>query len=162
MNEASTSTNDPPNGADQISAPNVDAIAPRLVPLCQVDLRLSPSLVVGAGPSGHRLVVAIDSMDIHGDRLNATLAGPSAADWLTIVGTTATIDVRATVLTHDGALVYIQYHGRSDTTNGFGSAPVFVAANFETGDARYRWLNSVQAVGRGELSTLRYDWYELA
>ena len=162
MNNASTSPDDPPNGVDQLTAPDVDASAPRLVPLCQVDLRLSPSLVVGAGPSGHRIVVAIESMDIRGDRLNATLAGPTAADWLTIVGTTATIDVRATVVTHDGALVYIQYHGRSDTTNGFGSAPVFVAVNFETGDARYRWLNSMQAVGRGELAKLRYDWYELA
>ena len=141
---------------------DTDAIAPRLVPLCQVDLRLSPSQVVGAGPSGHRIVVGIESMDIHGERLNAKLAGPTAADWLTMVGTTAVIDVRATVVTHDGALIYIQYHGRSNTTKGFGSVPVFVAVNFETGDERYLWLNSIQAVGRGELSKLRNDWFELA
>lgn len=157
-----TSPQGPTSSAAAARSEGTEAIAPRLVPLCQVDLRLSPSQVVGSGPSGHRIVVGIESMDIHGERLTAKLAGPTAADWLTLSGTTAVIDVRATVVTHDGALIYIQYHGRSDTTNGFGTAPVFVAVHFETGDERYRWLNSVQAVGRGELAKLRYDWYELA
>ena len=139
-----------------------EVVIPRLIPLCQVHLKLAAPLVIGSGPSGNRLVAGIEAMDIRGERLNATLAGATAADWLTTVGTTATIDVRATVVTHDGAYVYIQYRGRSDTTNGFGSAPVFVSANFETGDARYRWLNNVQAIGRGDFAKLRYDWFELA
>ena len=42
-------------------------------------------------------------------------------------------------------------------------APVYATPRFETGDERYRWLNRVQAVGKGVLhgSTLTYELYEL-
>jgi hypothetical protein len=38
-----------------------------------------------------------------------------------------------------------------------------VAPTFETGDERYAWLNSIQAVGKGTLdgSAVHYDWYEV-
>ena len=132
-----------------------------LIPLCRVDLELGPAVVVGDGPSGTRMVVELLAMTLTGDRLDGTLRGPSAADWLTVVGTVATIDVRATIETGDGALVLVQYRGRSDVTNGMGTAPIYVAPVFETGDPRYCWLNSIQAVGRGLLSDLRYEWYEV-
>lgn len=133
---------------------------PELVPLCRVDLELAPAVVVGDGPSGTRVVVEVVGMTLTGDRLRGTLKG-TAADWLTIVGATATIDVRATIETHDGALVYVQYRGRTDVSGGMGSAPIYVAPTFETGDERYRWLNAVQAVGKGTLADLGYDWFEV-
>jgi hypothetical protein len=63
--------------------------------------------------------------------------------------------------THDGALVYIEYLGRVDTKTP--GAPVYNAPRFETGDERYRWLNTVQAVGKGVLdgNTLTYELYEV-
>lgn len=135
--------------------------APELLPLCTVDLELAPATLVGEGPSGTRMVVDVTGMTISGERLNAELKGSAAADWLTIVGTVATIDVRATVETNDGALIYIQYQGRSDVTNGIGSNPIYVAPRFESSDERYRWLNHVQAVGKGDLASLRYEWFEV-
>jgi hypothetical protein len=132
-----------------------------LRPLCTVELELEPAEVIGEGPSGMRMIVGISSMKVSGDRLNAHLKGRAAADWFTIVGTAATIDVRATLETHDGGLIYVQYRGRSDVSNGIGSGPMYVAPTFETSDERYQWLNHIQAVGKGELKTLRYEWFEV-
>lgn len=133
---------------------------PELVPLCRVDLELGPPTIVGKGPSGQRVIVDVLALTLTGDRLNGTLKG-QAADCLTVVGATATIDVRATIETDDGALIFVQYRGRSDVTGGVGAAPMYVAPMFETGDERYQWLNHIQAVGKGLLSELRYDWFEL-
>ena len=132
-----------------------------LRPLCTVDLELRPPTMIGAGPSGKRMIVDIAAMRLRGARLNADLEGRAAADWLTIGANVATIDVRATLRTHDGALLYLQYRGRSDVTHGIGSAPIVVAPVFETSDERYLWLNAVQAIGKGDLAALRYDWFEV-
>jgi hypothetical protein len=71
--------------------------------------------------------------------------------------------VRITLLTDDGALVYVRYDGRADLSGGAGSAPIYVAPRFETGDERYAWLNRLQAVGKGavEGSLIRYAWFEV-
>lgn len=134
--------------------------SPELIPLCRADLTLGPPAIVGDGPSGTRIVVEVTGMTLTGERLNGKLKGV-AADSVTVVGETATIDVRATIETDDGALVYIQYLGRSDVSAGFGAAPIYVAPTFETSDERYRWLNHLQAVGKGDLAELSYEWYEL-
>jgi hypothetical protein len=58
-----------------------------------------------------------------------------------------------------------QYRGRFDFTHGPGTAPVYVAPLFETGDQRYAWLNLVQAAGVGTMNEtateLHYEWFEL-
>ena len=135
--------------------------APEFVPLCSVELELAPPTVIKDGPAGMRMIAPIDTMRVRGDRLNGELEGASAADWLTIAGGVATIDVRATIRTDDGAIVFVQYRGRSDASGGMGSAPVHVAATFETAAEQYAWLNPLLAVGRGELSELRYEWFEV-
>jgi len=138
-------------------------MAIELVHLCDVDVVIREPLFVGEGPAGLRVVGEVESATATGERLRASLAGPAAADWLVIHGTVGTIDVRATMRTDDGALVYAQYHGRMDVSGGVGTAPVFVAPRFETGDERYAWLNTVQAIGKGtfaDLTHLHYEWYE--
>ena len=64
--------------------------------------------------------------------------------------------------THDGASVFLQYNGRVDLS--VPNAPIYIAPRFETGDERYRWLNHVQAVGKGTLDdrALTYRLYEFA
>jgi hypothetical protein len=138
-------------------------MALNLVPLCTVDVKVSDPVIVGEGPSGVRVIVETLSMVFGGDRLRGQMKG-SGADWLTLVGPVASMDVRATMETHDGALVYVQYTGRSDFSAGPGSTPIYVAPVFETGDERYQWLNFVQAVGVGNLQgeDLHYDWYEVS
>ena len=108
------------------------------------------------------LIVELVDVTITGGRLNASLLGKAAADWLTIVGTAETLDVRVTVKTNDDAIIFCQYRGRTEV-GGAGICIIYVAPTFETSDPRYAWLNTIQAVGRGvtEGNQLHYDWYEV-
>ena len=69
------------------------------------------------------------------------------------VGTdgTALMDVRLTLETEDGALIYVEYGGRRDFSQIYKGhdAPVYIAPRFETSDERYTWLNKIQAIGKG-------------
>ena len=72
------------------------------------------------------------------------------------------IDVRLTLETQDGALIYLTYQGRflaePDAMRRFGKgeqlAPheysLAMIAKFECGNERYAWLNNAVAVGTGE------------
>jgi hypothetical protein len=134
-----------------------------LIPLCTVAVTLRDPIAVGDGPAGLRLIYEVAEATVRGDRINGRMIGQASADWLTITGTTASLDVRATFETDDGAILLVQYTGRSDLTQGPAGAPIYVAPRFETGDERYAWLNSIQAAGKGVLdgSQLTYEWYEL-
>jgi len=138
-------------------------MALELVPLCTVDIVLADPIFVGEGPAGLRLVYEVASAVATGDRFSATLAGSASADWITAVGTVGTIDVRSTMATDDGGLVFVQYRGRTDLSAGPGASPIYVAPTFETGHPDLAWLNTIQAVGKGELdgTSLRYEWYEV-
>ena len=75
---------------------------------------------------------------------------------------TARVDVRLTLETDDGALVFVEYRGRSNLETGIAHA----APTFRTGDPRYAWMNRIQAVARGvwdaEAMTMTYPMiYEL-
>ncbi len=128
-----------------------------LVPLCTLTVTLaepinvSPSLVIGE----------VTGLRAEGERLNASMKGNAAADWLRIgpdgVGT---LDVKATLETDDGAIVHATYSGRLllDTMT------VYAAPLFHTGDERYAWLNRIQAVSKGAFQpdgTLVYQIFEV-
>lgn len=134
-----------------------------LVPLCTLEVNLADPIVVGEGPSGTRLIYEVESASVSGDRVRGSLHGRASADWLTLHGTVGTLDVRATLLTEDGAVIFASYRGRTDISAGPGAAPLYVAPLFETSDERYAWLNTVQAVGKGVLdgNRLTYEWYEV-
>lgn len=132
-----------------------------LIPLCTVSLEISKPMTVGEGPSGNRIVAEITGFDVSGGRLKATLKGNAAADWVMVSGATATIDVRLTLETEDGAIIYVQYQGRTDVSEGIGAAPFYVAPRFETAHPNYTWLNTIQAAGKGSLRDKRYEWFEL-
>ncbi len=130
-----------------------------LVPLCTVDVTLAEPILVGEGPSGLRLIYEVVDATIDGDRISGRMRGHASADWVSVVGTIGSLDVRATFETDDGAVILAQYRGRTDISGG----PIYVAPLFETGDERYAWLNAIQAIGKGILegSDLRYEWYEV-
>jgi len=138
-------------------------MALELIPLCTVAVTLRDPIAVGDGPAGMRLIYEVAEATVTGDRINGRMIGQASADWLTITGTTVSLDVRVTFETDDGAIILAQYLGRSDVSQGAGAAPIYVAPRFETGDERYAWLNSIQAAGKGVLdgSQLTYEWYEL-
>ncbi len=85
------------------------------------------------------------------------------------------VDVRITVRTDDGALIYIYYRGvtnaspeiRERIQKGedvdpseyyFRTTPIF-----ETGSEKYSWLNKIICVGVGktELKRVRYNIYQI-
>ena len=133
----------------------------QLIPLCTVEITLGDTVWIGEGPAGLRVIAEVGSGTVTGERLRGTMDG-AAADWLVVNGTVGTVDVRATIRTDDGALIFTQYRGRMDVTNGPGSVPFHVAPTFETSDERYLWLNTVQGIGVGttEGQTVTYDWFE--
>ena len=136
-----------------------------LVPLCEIDIVLSDPLVVGDGSQGMRVIYEVVSASVTGERFRGRGVGNASADWVLLHGTVATVDVRATFETDDGALVLATYRGRTNLagTESTEAGTIYVAPTFETGDERYAWLNSVQAVGKGRLdgTDLRYEWFEV-
>ena len=138
-------------------------MAIELVPLCTMRAQLKPPIEVGTAPAGTALLLEAEKGEVAGDRVTGEVP---PADWL-VVGPegTATIDARTTFRTHDGAVVFAQYHGRMDVSDGMDlPKTIYVTPRFETGDERYAWLNRIQAVGKGVVSedlVLDYEWYEL-
>jgi hypothetical protein len=135
-----------------------------LVPLATMTLRLRAPLILDPAPCGLRWIAQAESGRLAGDRLTASLTGQANADWFAIgPGGTGTVDARLTVETDDGALVLLEYNGRADVSAGAPEA-IYIAPRFESGDERYRWLNLVQAVGKGTFvdpSTLVYELFEV-
>ena len=82
------------------------------------------------------------------------------------LGDVGDIDVRLTMRTDDGALIYMTYGGRIAFDDPAGMF-AYVAPRFETGDERYLWLNRIQAVGMGQLlidaagARLEYEVHEV-
>ena len=143
-------------------------MAIELVPLCTLRVQLRPPIAVGTGCAGTRVIIEVASVQVKGDRLRAEIMGAAAADWR-LIGPegTATLDVRATLRTDDGAIIFMQFIGKSPSDASQGLQPpatIYVAPRFETGDERYAWLNRVQAVGKGTVHedlSLDYEWYEV-
>ena len=102
---------------------------------------------------------------------------PPGADWLRIMPSGALrLDVRATLKTDDGALIYITYNGiiqhsaESAERMNKGEVlttvdiPYFITApTFQTASEKYAWLNGVQAINKvvevkvGEGGYVKYD-----
>jgi hypothetical protein len=133
-----------------------------LVPLCTVHVTMGEQVLIGAGPSGVRVVAEVGDGRVEGERLAGTWR-QGAADWLVVNGGIGTVDVRAVIETDDGARVMVSYGGRIDLRDGLGAAPIHTAPRFETGHPDYAWLNLVQAVGKGVIdgAALTYEIAEV-
>jgi hypothetical protein len=142
-------------------------MAIELAPLCTLTLEVAGPMALGATPTGDRSVSEIRNAVITGDRLKGEMAGSAAADWMIRTGDLATVDVRITIRTHDGALILMHYTGRLDLSSPATGFTAYVAPLFETGDERYRWLSRIQAVGKGRVkagpsgTTLEYEICEV-
>ena len=116
---------------------------------------------IGETPAGLRRIAPVTGGTFTGDRLSGTVIG--GADWvINRADGVMVIDVRLTLKTDDGALVYLTYQGRflaePEVMARFAKGAVLdpseyslaVIARFESGDQRYRWLNDAIVVGTGE------------
>jgi hypothetical protein len=102
---------------------------------------------VGSTPRGRLFIFPILGGSFEGDRLRGrVLAG--GADWATATADGAfELDLRATLETDDGALIYLTFTGvRNDTRQYLRTLP-----RFETAAPQYDFLNRLVAVGIGEI-----------
>ena len=119
--------------------------------------------VLSGGPAGTRIVVPVTGGTFEGPKMKGTIVENSGGDWVVArADGSMKLDVRITLLTDDGALIYMSYSGFR-TTKG-ETASLRTAPYFETGDERYAWLNSVQGVATGTSGpgTVDYEVYALS
>ncbi|HEY1831407.1 MAG TPA: DUF3237 domain-containing protein [Acidimicrobiales bacterium] len=132
-----------------------------LIHLCRLTIEIDDHTRLPGAPSGDRLVGTSTNYRIDGQRIRGIARSTPATDWVTVrAGGSGTVDARMLIETDDGALILIRYEGRIVYTED--GATVIVAPTFETNDERYDWLNSIQAIGKGERvgTTLVYEFYQ--
>lgn len=116
---------------------------------------------IGQTPAGLRRIAPVTGGTFTGERLNGKVL-PGGNDWVVNrEDGVMVIDVRLTLKTDDGGLIYLSYQGRllagTEAMARFGKGGLLesheyslaMVAKFECGDGRYRWLNNVIAVGTG-------------
>jgi hypothetical protein len=132
-----------------------------LVHLCDARFTLREPITLPNTPLGTRVIAEVATAEFDGERFKASLKGAAAADWVTFDSRgLGTLDVRVTLETHDGAIVFTSYRGRMDLKQG---GTVYSAPLYDTGDERYLWLNSIQAIAKGQTdgTNLEYEIYEV-
>jgi hypothetical protein len=116
---------------------------------------------IGMTPAGFRGCYPVDGGTFEGARLRGQVR--PGADWITMrPDGSMMIDVRLSLLTEDGAAIGMFYTGlarAADPANAerfvrrealsYEETYLHTTPRFETGDARYAWLNGVIAVTNG-------------
>jgi hypothetical protein len=131
-----------------------------LQPLFKAEITLAPAQELGETPHGRRRIIPIT-----GGRVTGRIAGrvlPGGADWQVVHGDgLAELDARYTIETADGALIYVSNrgvrHGPPEVLRKLAAGEAVDPALyymrttpwFETGDARYTWLNRIVCVATG-------------
>ena len=125
-----------------------------------VDVEM-PLQMVGATPIGERRIAKVTGGTFTGPEMNGKIL-PGGGDWLLLRSDgSLQLDVRVTLETDDGALIFMTYRGfrhgpaevMAQLNKGEDVDPseyyFRVAPFFETGAEKYDWLNRIVAVGTG-------------
>lgn len=131
--------------------------------LFDLEISLNPPQKIGPVLTGTRLIYPFKDGAVKSDKINGKILDCSGEWGLVVDTTTFKMDVRATIQTDDGALIYMAYSGYnhasaeksaimrsgkgyelSPSEYYFRSVPVF-----ETSAPKYAWLNHTVAVGVG-------------
>lgn len=143
--------------------------------LCEMIGQVSEPQIVGQCPKGMRTIYPVTGGTINGPKIKGEVL-PFGADWLLIRSDGAgELDVRVTIRTDDGELIYIHYQGILNASPEifdkllkgenvdpskyyFRTVPIF-----ETGSEKYSWLNKIVAVGVGvaKHGGVRYKIYQI-
>ena len=110
--------------------------------------------------AGHTSIAPVTGGSFSGARLQGTVHN-GGADWITQVSGHSSLDVRITLETEDGAVIYMTYKGvvaRGDTGLYWRVTPVFNTASEE-----YDWLNHKVFVGKSKQieGKVAYDIFEI-
>jgi hypothetical protein len=130
---------------------------------------------LGDTPQGRRRIIGITGGRFAGERLSGRVL-PGGADWQLIrADGVADLDARYTLETHDSALIYVRNrgyrHGSPEILRRLSSGEIVdpslyymrTTPRFETGDARYAWLNRIVCVATGARrpAAVELDVYEV-
>jgi hypothetical protein len=122
---------------------------------------------IGPGPLGRRVFDRVRAGTFAGPRLRGEILPGSGDPLLFRADGSAVIDARAVLRTDDGAHILMTYAGRAvipddvrpafaevGTRHEIDPARYYIRTVpvFETGAARYSWLNGIVAVGQGYLA----------
>ena len=137
--------------------------------LCDWSVELEPVQVVPT-PVGTRMIYVLKRGSCSGERLQGEFV-PGGGDWL-LVGqdSVARIDVRVTLRTDDGELIFVTNSGvismspealerlsRGETIR-WDEMYTRTAPHFETSSEKYGWLTSIQAISINEIGPERIDY----
>lgn len=143
--------------------------------LCELIAYLNPTQIIGSGPYGERRIMPVKGGTITGSKLKGEIL-PFGADWVLVRSDgVCELDIRITIRTDDGELIYMRPRGifsaspkiweritKGDEVNPseyyFCTTPIF-----ETGSEKYWWVNSIIAVGVGAyvLGQVHYKIYQI-
>ena len=129
--------------------------------LFQAEIALAPAQELGETPLGRRRIIGITGGRFAGERLSGRVL-PGGADWQVVrADGVADLDARYTLDTSDGALILVAKrgyrHGPPEVLKRLSSGEAVdpslyylrTTPHFETGDARYAWLNRIVCVATG-------------
>ena len=146
-----------------------------LQPLFKAEITLAPPQELGDTPQGRRRIIGITGGRFSGERLSGRVL-PGGADWQVIrADGVADLDARYTLETGDGALIYVRNrgyrHGPPDVLKKLSLGETVdpslyymrTTPSFETGDARYSWLNRMVCIATGarRAAAVELDVYEV-
>jgi hypothetical protein len=132
--------------------------------LCEVSVDLEEPQPIGSTPHGIRQIFYVKGGSVEGPKIKGEVL-PGGGDWFLMRPDGAgELDVRGTLRTDDGHLIYTYYHGviraspdvfervqRGETVDPseyyFRTSPFY-----ETGSEKYGWLNGVVAVAVGRMA----------
>jgi hypothetical protein len=148
--------------------------APRLTRIYRLAATLGQPLDLGDTFQGHRRIVPLTGGDFTGPELSGTLLPGASADWQTLLPDgTALGDIRYTLQTNDGALLYVQSrgvrHGSAEVLARLGRGEDVDAGEYtfrtstqiETAAPELDWLNKgiLISVGGREAAAVIYETY---
>ncbi len=134
----------------------------RTAHLFTISLEVGETNDLGATPYGNRRIATVTGGRFEGEELRGTVLPSPGGDWLLLrKDGVLMLDVRITLRTHDGALIYMSYRGMrhgpqwvierlnkgekvDPSEYYFRSAPLF-----ETASDKYSFLNRIMSVGVG-------------
>ncbi|HYB91588.1 MAG TPA: DUF3237 domain-containing protein [Candidatus Binataceae bacterium] len=131
---------------------------------------LKEPLQIGPGPFGNRNFYEVTGGTVEGKRLKGKLL-TGGGDWL-LVGPDGfgRLDVRAQILTDDGAVIYVYYTGivqmnekvaqatAAGRSTDYGDQYFRTAPRLESGDPRYAWVNQSIFVAEGRVGPHRVEY----
>jgi hypothetical protein len=129
--------------------------------LFDAHIDLAPPENIGPSPAGTRAIFIVTGGVFEGPKMRGVYL-PGGGDWfLTLANGVGELDVRTTLQTDDGELILLAYRGVLDVSANV-VARVFAgedvdpseyyfrtAPRFETGSAKYAWLNNTVCVATG-------------